>query len=167
MPYLRELARVYRATLAGREGIMADDSAAQKFIPALAWYRPFEPFAYAFIRFSTGALIVPHGVDRLFYGGSRADLGGFLASFPASAIGTCELVGGVLIALGLLTRPVALLLAIEWIAIAVAMPMRPGASWLMLGATGHHAAFVAGLCIAFVLRGGGTWSLDRVLGKEF
>ncbi len=146
---------------------MADDSAPRKFIPALAWYRPFEPFAYAFIRFCTGALIVPHGVDRLFYSGSRGELGGFLAGLPASAVATCELVGGVLIALGLLTRPVALLLAIEWIAIAAAMPMRPGASWLMLGGVGHYPAFVAALCIAFVIRGGGYWSLDRVLGKEF
>lgn len=146
---------------------MAEDSAIQKFIPALAWYRPFEPFAYALIRFSTGAILVPHGVDRLFYSGSRAELGGFLGSLPASAVGAFELVGGVLIALGLLTRPVALLFAIEWIAIAMAMPMRPGASWLMLGATGKYPAFVAGLCIAFVLRGGGHYSLDRHLGKEF
>jgi putative oxidoreductase len=133
----------------------------------LAWYRPFEPYSYALIRFSTGALIVPHGIDRLFYSGSGAELGGFLGSFPVSAVGTFEVVGGVLIALGLLTRPVALLLAIEWIAIAMAMPMKPGASWLMLGVTGKYSAFVAGLCIAFVLRGGGHYSLDRRIGKEF
>ena len=146
---------------------MADDSPSRKFIPALAWYRPFEPFAYALIRFSTGALIVPHGIDRLFYSGSRAELGGFLGSLPASAIGTFEVVGGVLIALGLLTRPVALLFAIEWIAIAMAMPMKPGASCLMLGVTGKYSALVAGLCIAFVLRGGGHYSLDGRIGKEF
>ena len=146
---------------------MADDSAIPKFIPALAWYRPFEPFAYALIRFSTGALLVPHGIERLFYSGSRAGLGGFLGSLPVSAIGAFELVGGVLIALGLLTRPVALLFVIEWIGIAMAMPMRPGASWFMLGATAKYPAFVAGLCIAFVLRGGGHYSLDRLLGKEF
>jgi putative oxidoreductase len=146
---------------------MADDSTIPKFMPGLAWYRPFEPFAYAFIRFSTGALLVPHGIDRIFYSGSRADLGGFLGFLPASAVGAFELVGGVLIALGLLTRPIALLVAVEWIAIAMAMPMKPGASWLMLGATGKYPAFVAGLCIAFVLRGGGQYSLDRRLGKEF
>jgi putative oxidoreductase len=146
---------------------MAETPATKKFIPALAWYRPFEPFAYALIRFSTGALIVPHGVDRLFYSGSRADLGGFLGSVPVSAIGAFEIVGGIMIALGLLTRPVALLFVIEWIAIAMAAPLRPGASWLMLGVTGKYPAFVAALCIAFVLRGGGHYSLDRRLGKEF
>jgi putative oxidoreductase len=146
---------------------MAADSAMRKFIPALAWYRPFEPFAYAFIRFCAGAILIPHGIDRLFYSGSRADLGGFLGFLPASAFGAFEIVGGVLIALGLLTRPIALLFVIEWIAIAMAAPLRPGASWLMLGATGKYPAFVAGLCIAFVLRGGGRYSLDHRLGKEF
>jgi putative oxidoreductase len=144
------------------------DGSPQKFIPALAWYRPFEPFAYAFIRFCTGALIVPHGIDRLFYSGAHAELGGFLSSFSPSAIGLLELVGGVLLALGLLTRPIALLLAIEWITIAItaAMALKSGTSWLMLGATPHYAAFVAALCIVFIFRGGGYYSLDRLLGKE-
>jgi putative oxidoreductase len=149
------------------EELMADDPAIPKLIPALAWYRPFEPFAYALIRFSTGAILASHGIGRLFYGVSRAELGGFLGFLPASALGSFELAGGVLIALGLLTRPLALLFAIEWIAIALAAPLRPGASWLMLGATPKYPAFVAGLCIAFILRGGGQYSLDRRLGKEF
>lgn len=146
---------------------MADDSALPKFIPALAWYRPFESFAYAFIRFCTGALIVPHGVDRLFYGGSHAELGGFLAGIPVAAIGAFELIGGVCIALGLLTRPIALLFAIEWAGIAFAVPMPAGASWVMLGESLHYPTFVAVLCVAFVLRGGGRYSLDGLLGKEF
>jgi putative oxidoreductase len=146
---------------------MGHESSVRKFIPALAWYRPFEPYAYALIRFSTGALIVPHGIDRLFHTGSRADLGGFLSGVPASAFGIFELIGGAMIALGLLTRPVALLMAIEWIAIAVVMPLRPGTNWFMLGGTPHFPAYVAALCIACVLRGGGYYSLDRLLGKEF
>lgn len=146
---------------------MSDDSAIQKFVPAIAWYRPFEPFAYAFIRFCTGAILVTHGIDRLFYSGSRTDVGGSLAFLPTSALGGFELVGGLFIALGLLTRPIALLFAIEWILIAMAVPLRPGASWFMLGGTGKYPALVAGLCIAFVLRGGGHHSVDSRLGKEF
>lgn len=148
---------------------MAGEAETPKFIPALAWYRPLEPFAYAFIRFCTGALIVPHGVDRLFYSGSHAELGGFLNGLGPSIVGSFELVGGIFLALGLLTRPIALLFAIEWIAIAItgAMGLKPGTSWLMLGGTPHYAAFVAALCIAFILRGGGHYSVDRLLGKEF
>jgi putative oxidoreductase len=146
---------------------MADDSTLPKFIPALAWYRPFEQSGYAFIRFCTGALIVPHGVDRLFYGGAHADLGGLLAAIPTSAIGVFEIVAGVFIALGLLTRPLALLSTLEWIGIALAVPIKPGQSWIALGESPHYPTLVAVLCFAFLLRGGGHYSLDRLLGKEF
>ena len=145
---------------------MTVESETRKIIPALAWYRPFEPFAYALIRFVTGTLIVPHGIDRLLHGGATAGLG-ILNGIPVSAVGLFELVGGIFLALGLLTRPVAILLAIEWTAIAAAIPLKPGTSWFMLGATPHYPAFVAALCIVFVFRGGGYYSLDRLFGKEF
>jgi putative oxidoreductase len=143
---------------------MADDI--PKIIPALAWYRPFEPYAYAFIRFCIGAIIVPHGIDRLVHSGTRSDLGGFLGSLPVSAVGIFEIVAGVMLALGLLTRPVALLLGIEWLLIAFAIPLKPGTNWLLLGATPHYAAFVAVLCFALIPRGGGAYSLDRKIGRE-
>jgi putative oxidoreductase len=143
------------------------DEQPQKFIPALVWYRPFEPYAYAFIRFCTGAILLTHGVSRVFYGGSVADLGGYLRQLPAGAIGVFELAGGVMIALGLLTRPVALLFMIEWTFIAAAAPLKVGESWLLLGAVPHYPAMVAAICFAFLLRGGGHYSVDRLIGKEF
>ena len=139
----------------------------KKIIPSLVWYGPFEPFAYAFIRFCTGAILLVHGADRMFYGGSVAELGALRGHLPTSAVGAFELVGGAMIALGLLTRPIALLFVIEWLAIAIAVPVKPGTSWLMLSASLHYPAMVAAICFAFVLRGGGQYSLDRMLGKEF
>jgi putative oxidoreductase len=149
----------------GRGMLMTESAELPKIIPGLAWYRPFEPFAYAFIRFCTGAIVLSHGVNRLFYGGPATELGS-LRQFPTSAIGAFELVGGAMLAAGLVTRPVALLLLIEWLAVAVAVPVRPGTSWLMLGATPHYPAMVAAFCFAFMLRGGGHYSLDRMIGKE-
>jgi putative oxidoreductase len=146
---------------------MDEQSPPQKIMPSLVWYRPFEPFAYAFIRFCTGTILVTHGVHRLFYGGTLAEFGGHLGQFPVPAVGAFECVGGVMIALGLLTRPVALLFVIEWTVIAAAVPVRPGTSWIMLGATPHYPAVVAAMCFAFLLRGGGHYSLDRRIGKEF
>jgi putative oxidoreductase len=78
-----------------------------------------------------------------------------------------ELAGGAMIALGLLTRPIALLFAVEWFFIAIAVPVKAGTSWFMLSASLHYPAMVAAICLAFVLRGGGQYSLDRLLGKEF
>jgi putative oxidoreductase len=143
------------------------DEQPQKFIPALVWYRPFEPYAYAFIRFCTGAILLTHGVSRVFYGGSIAEFGAYLRQLPAGAIGVFELAGGVMIALGLLTRPVALLFMIEWTFIAAAAPLKAGESWLLLGAAPHYPAMVAAICFAFLLRGGGRYSVDRLIGKEF
>lgn len=146
---------------------MSDFSQPTKYIPSLAWYQPFQDFAYAFIRFCTGAIIVPHGVDRLFYSGSHTELGGFLAAIPVSVIGAFEIVSGLFIAFGLLTRPIALLACIEWIGIALLVPAKAGESWIMAGESPHFPTLMAALCLAFVLRGGGQFSLDRLLGKEF
>ncbi len=135
-----------------------------KFIPALAWYRPFEPFALAFIRLCAGALIVPHGIDRLFFSGAQRELG--LLAGVSPLVGAIELVGGVLLALGLFTRPVALLLTIEWAVTAAALPLKPGTSWMLLGGTPHHPAYLAAICFAFIAAGGGRYSVDRLLGRE-
>ena len=55
--------------------------------------KPFEPFAYAFIRFCAGTIMATHGVQRLFYNGSAAELGawsGMISPTPGKsfAIGT-------------------------------------------------------------------------------
>ncbi len=144
---------------------MSEHGEVRKIIPSLAWYTPFEPLAYAFTRFCTGAILVSHGVYRTFFGGSAAELG-YLAHLPVSAIGVFELVGGAFIVLGLLTRPVALLFFIEWLCAALAVRVPPGASWFMLGATPHYPAMVAAFCFAFLLCGGGYYSLDRLIGME-
>ena len=144
---------------------MKEISAPRKLIPALAWYTPFEPFALAFIRFGLGAILAAHGVNRLFYHGPHADLGPLLGRAPA-VVGAYELVGGVLLALGFLTRPVALLFAAEWFIIALRVPLKPGTPWLLLGATPHFPAYITALCVIFMFRGGGYYSLDRMVGKE-
>jgi putative oxidoreductase len=139
----------------------------RKYVPSLVWYRPFEPFAYAFIRFSVGAVLLLHGVQRLFYGAPLTELGQYLSRLPASAVISFEIVGGAMLAFGLLTRPIALLFAIEWLTITLSAPMRPGSSWFMLGAAEHFPGLITGLCIAIVIRGGGRYSRDRFIGKEF
>ncbi|MGE5538576.1 MAG: DoxX family protein [Gemmatimonas sp.] len=145
---------------------MGDVPSLRKYVPQLVWYRPFESYAYTTIRFGTGLVLLLHGAQRLFYGASTQELGA-LASLPASAVGTFELIGGAALALGLLTRPLALLFAIEWLEVALAAHIPAGRSWFSLGATEHFPALFVGLCLAIMLRGGGRHSLDRHLPKEF
>jgi putative oxidoreductase len=138
----------------------------RKYVPALVWYRPFEPYAYAFIRFGTGFVLLMHGAQRLFFGAKTAELGPALTSLSPSLVGTVELIGGAALALGLLTRPLALLFALEWLSVAFSAHIPPDRSWFMFGATEHFPALIVVLCVAFIARGGGRYSLDRVVGKE-
>lgn len=42
------------------------------FIPGLAGlYQKFAPLSYALIRFSTGAVLFPHGVQKVFFGSTE------------------------------------------------------------------------------------------------
>lgn len=134
-----------------------------------AIHRPFAPLAYAFIRFCAGAIFIPHGIQKLS-GGAAADkfvmaLGLANPAPWAGAMGTIELVGGVMLALGLLTRPVALLLAVELLVMIFAVHIHNGFAWNSGGV--QYPVMLLALCIAALFRGGGRYSLDRLIGKEF
>jgi putative oxidoreductase len=142
-------------------------------IPFLARiYGPVAPLGYAFARFSTGAVLVPHGVLKLFFGGAAASVAGkaFVAwGLPAPlawayGVGVLELVGGVMLALGLLTRPVALLFAIELLVFIFGVHIDRGWLWNRGGV--QYPLLLLGLSLAFLFRGGGHYSLDRLIGKE-
>ncbi|HET7714221.1 MAG TPA: DoxX family protein, partial [Bauldia sp.] len=78
------------------------------------WSALAEP-AYALLRFTAGAFLVPHGLWKLFgITGSQEEMLAFFGAIglePAYpimiAVGLVETIGGTLIALGLLTRPAA------------------------------------------------------------
>lgn len=147
--------------------------AARPLIPFLARiYGPAAPLGYALARFSTGAILVPHGALKLFYGGAASSVAGkaFAAwGFPAPlawayGVGVLELFGGVMIAVGLFTRPVALLFAIELLVFIFGVHIDKGWLWNRGGV--QYPLFLLGLTLAFLVRGGGHYSLDRLIGKE-
>ena len=53
--------------------------------------------------------------------------------------------------------------------LAIVLGATPGGKqhWLMLGAFDHYPAMLFLLSIAFLMRGGGRYSLDRRIGREF
>jgi putative oxidoreductase len=143
------------------------------FIPILARiYGPVAPMGYALVRIFTAAVLVPHGIQKLFFGGAASSVAGkaFVAwGLPAPlaltyGIGVLELVGGVMLVLGLFTRPVALLFAIELLVFIFGVHIDKG--WLWNRGGYQYPTFLFGLMLAFVLRGGGHYSLDRLIGKE-
>jgi putative oxidoreductase len=140
--------------------------------PGLAgFYRAFAPFSYAFMRFATGAVLVPHGVQKVFYlsidryadiiaqhGIPFARLLAYLTFFTEFAAAIC-------LAVGLFTRVAALMILIEMVVIIFVFNWQYGYFWTNRGV--EYALLWALLCLAIFFRGGGRYSLDRLLPKEF
>lgn len=136
-------------------------------LPFLApLYAALEPLTYLFLRLTSGLVMAEFGWRKLFGGGMARDIELFrnLGLEPAVPLAYftsgLELVGGVAIALGLLTRPFAFMLFIQLVVIVVMVMIPRGA--------GYHLTVVwLGSYALMAVRGGGRLSLDRQLGREF
>ncbi len=114
-------------------------------------------------------MLIPHGWPKVMAGASAVAANtlsrrGIEPALPlAYLIMFLETIGGIMIAIGLFTRPIALLLVIEFLVIIfVHLPRGYG-----VGAGGIEFPLMWGLILlAILLRGGGPWSLDRKLGFE-
>jgi putative oxidoreductase len=144
-------------------------------------YQALAPWTEAALRVVAGFALVPHGLRNTFgmfpNTGVRShnltqlaeqlDRDGYRpGKFWAPAISVTQLVGGPLLALGLFTRPVALVILI-FLVVANRERWRVGKYfWNQLGLEYTLMWTVAALY--FVVHGGGAISLDRLLvGREF
>jgi putative oxidoreductase len=126
---------------------------ATPIIPFVApLYRYLEPYAYTLIRVAIGAIFVPHGVQKLFFGGATGALG--------YGLGVLELAGGVLLALGIFTRPIALLLILD-VAMIIAANFAKGWLWTRGGVQYH--TFLFGMLLAVLIAGPGRYALGQWL----
>ena len=140
-------------------------------VPALSTiYRPLAPYGYAFMRFCVGAIIAPHGYTKLFQGavGTSAGIIAKLGLEPAIAwaylVGVVEFFGGILLAIGLLTRLAAAALVIEFAVIVFAIKFANG---FFAFRNGFEFELLLGLlCLAILFAGGGKLSVDHAIGKE-
>jgi putative oxidoreductase len=84
--------------------------------------------------------------------------------FWATYIGCLELFGGLLLVVGLLTRPVAALF-VGFMAVA-AFHVTIQRGWFWAGGGMEVPLYLMLICIAILIRGGGALSVDRALGRE-
>jgi len=149
-------------------------SSAKRFVPVVAVLsEALAPLAEPLLRVTAGLLLVPHGAQKLFgwFGGYGLDATGqFFAAklgLPASfalLAGLIEFVGGFALAFGLLTRPVAALVAGVMAVAVVQVHWTAGFFWT---AGGYEYPLLWGVvALVFVIRGGGRYSLDARLGRE-
>jgi len=132
------------------------------------------PLGEPLIRATIGLMLVPHGAQKLFgwFGGYGLEATGqFFASKlglpPSFALlaGLIEFFGGLMLAAGLLTRPVAALAVGVMAYAAFGVHLGNGFFWTN---GGYEFALMWGLiALAFVFRGGGQYSVDALIGREF
>lgn len=131
------------------------------------------PFADTLVRVTAGLLLVPHGAQKLFgwFGGYGLEATGqFFATklgIPASlalVAGVVEFFGGLLLALGLATRPVAALV-FGVMAVAVVQVHLPAGLFWTNG--GYEYPLLWGIvALSYVIRGGGRYSVDALVARQ-
>ncbi len=84
----------------------------------------------------------------------------------AYGLGVLQLLGGAALAVGLLTRPIALLFAVEMI-FSVIFHYRNGYTFAAPGGGYEFPLVMLLLYVAIFFRGAGRCSLDKKIGKEF
>ena len=122
--------------------------------------RRFEPQAYALLRIVAGLLFMFHGLQKFgYFGGTAVPLASMMG---AAAI--IELVGGLLIMVGLLTTPAAFVASGE-MAFAYFMAHQPRGTWPIQN-QGELAALYAFAFLFIAARGAGIWSLDSLIWRR-
>jgi len=140
-------------------------------VPGVAGlYEALAPLSHALIRVALGVFLIPHGYAKLFQDDAASAARNFVNfgwSHPlgwAYLIGALEFFGGIMLAIGLFTRIVAAAFVIEMAVISFGV-LWPVWSW---GKHGMEYALLMGIvALAIVLRGGGRYSADHYLGREF
>lgn len=138
--------------------------------PGLAgFYAAVSDLWYPMIRIAVGAILLVHGIGKIKTGiGGLAGYLGHVGLAPpvplAVVVYINETIGAVCIILGLFTRFFAASIAIE---LAVALWIVHYAKGFGASSGGYEYVLMWGIVMfAIALRGGGPYSLDRVIGKE-
>ena len=145
------------------------------YIPALGpIYQRFSSCAEVALRIGLGAILIPHGCQKLFgwFGGLGLarftpifeGLGYKPGLFWVIVVALTEALGGLLLMLGLFTRPAALAVFIFMLN-AIWVTSAKGFFWNAGGF--EYSLLLLLVALYFLIRGGGACSLDRKLGREF
>ena len=147
-------------------------------IPALAgFYDIARDLSWLVVRLTIGGMLLVHGIQKLTLGTIAGFAANSLArrgiepSVPlAYAVFFLETVGALCIIFGLFTRVFALAIGIQFLLITFNAHFGEGFkdfAWNRQGGGWEYPLFWGLIWVAIGLRGGGPYSLDRKLGREF
>lgn len=125
----------------------------------LPWLSRFQPQLHALLRIMTGLLFLEHGMQKFlsFPPGKMAGMGLALNN-PAAYAGIVELICGLLVAIGLFTRPAAFL-ASGTMAVAYWMAHAPQNPF-PVNNMGDAAILFCFVFLYLAAAGAGPWSVD-------
>ncbi|HEX4829452.1 MAG TPA: DoxX family protein [Xanthobacteraceae bacterium] len=156
---------------AGTEGTI---DTKRLIFPALGgFYQSIAPYSYAIIRFCAGAIVIYHGYMKLFAGFAGPVAQNVLTplGFPrplawAYFLGVLEFFGGAALAVGFLTRPLALMFTVQ---MAIVTYWHAGNGYFFSSPRGgwEFPLLLTILYAAIFFRGAGRCAVDRMIGKEF
>jgi putative oxidoreductase len=148
---------------------------AKLYIPALGKiYDATAEYATPLLRIALGGILIPHGMQKLFgaFGGMGLTanaqlferLGYSPGMFWGTLVGLTELVGGILLVLGLFTRAAAFAVVIFMLNAVYFTSKTGGFFWTNRGS--EFSILLLAAALFFLIRGGDGWSLDQKLGRE-
>lgn len=139
-------------------------------------YHALTPLADVGLRVAVGTLLIPHGAQKLFgwFGGyGLTGTAGWFDSIGFTPgllfvllVGGLEFFGGLALTVGFLTRPLALAVA-GFMGVAFFIHLPNGYVWVNSGG-GFEVPLLWGLAaLVLAVRGGGRYSVDHTIGREF
>jgi len=121
---------------------------------------PWSPYLLSILRIVAALLFMEHGTQKLFGIPPPAQAGTVSLSSMAGVAGLLEVFGGLLLLVGLFTRPVAFILSGE-MAVAYFMVHAPQGFWPVLN-RGELAILYCFVFLYLSTAGGGLWSIDQL-----
>jgi putative oxidoreductase len=132
-----------------------------------------------FLRLTLAVVLFPHGAQKAFgwFGGLGLDPAlrhfqndlGIPLAFGLFAV-VAEFLGAIGLFIGFFTRVVAFAVAVEMVVAVNLVHLEFGffMNWMNLQRGGgfEYHILVIGICFALMLKGGGTWSIDRAITRQ-
>ena len=125
--------------------------------------KPYSLQLLSVLRIMSGLLLLQHGTTK-YLNFPESPMSGASPMTMSGAAGILELVGGVLLIIGLFTRPAAFILS-GMTAVAYFYAHAPEGFYPLLNG-GELAVLYCFVFLYLSAAGGGAWSLDRLMAAE-
>ncbi|MFY9951703.1 DoxX family protein [Bradyrhizobium sp.] len=122
------------------------------------------PRALSVLRIFTGLELLDHGMAKILGFPAVPSFANVQINSLVGASGLIELIGGLLLTIGLFTRPIAFIVS-GFAAVAYFMVHAPKGFYPVLNG-GDYAALISFVAVYFVFAGGGPWSADALIGRK-